>query len=654
MSQARARGGGQLIMIKFPFGRRGDRRQLPSEVDRRSLDDLLVRGNRLEDSGDVAGAQRLYEQAADAAPPYWRAFVNLGNALRKQDLLDRAIENYRIAVRLDPDQSGAHQNLATALLRAGDAEASEASYRSAIAGRPDWDEAWFGLGCALEQGKLGSLAISAYRHALSLNPRHSASACCIARLLTKEGDGSSARDVLALFLQQTPDDAQVLNALAEILKQSGEADAAVALYRRRLALRHDDFETFSNYLFTLNLDEGTIPNFLLDEHVRFGRLLAERTRRIILETEGAADKRLRIGYVSPDFRRHSVSCFVEAVLEHHDSSGFEIYCYYNHSDRDDITARFAGLADHWRDIAGVDDERVAQTVVADEIDILVDLAGHTSGNRLSLFASKPAPLQFTWLGYLCTTGLEAIDFRICDSATDPPRETERWQTETPARLPHSQWCYHPQSELPPISPLPMLRNGYCTFGSFNQAAKLNRGLLQLWANALSTIPGSRLRIIGVTDQVHRQAIQDIFYSQGVARERLDIFSRVGLEEYFSSYANVDIALDSLPYNGATTTCDALIMGVPVATIAGERSIERGGASLLGTLELNTWIARSRDDFASMLKRQLRSVEELARLRGELRTRMLASPLMDEPRFTRDIERLFRKAWREYCIGTTRA
>lgn len=641
-------------MIKFPFGRKADRQEPPSEADRRSLDDLLVRGNHLEDSGDLTGALRLYQQAADAQPPYWRAFLNLGNALRKQDLLDRAIENYRIAVRLDPDQGGAHQNLATALLRTGNAEAAEASYRSAIAVRPDWDEAWFGLGCALEQGKSGGGAILAYRQALALNPRHSASACCVARLLAREGDGSSARDVLALFLQASPDDAQVLNALAEILKQSGEADAAVALYRRRMALRDDDFETFSNYLFTLNLDDGTVPDFLFEEHVRFGRLLAERTRRITPATEAEADKRLRIGYVSPDFRRHSVSCFVEPVLEHHDRSGFEIYCYYDHSDRDDITRRFAGLADHWREIAGIDDERVAQTIIADEVDILVDLAGHTSGNRLSLFARKPAPLQFSWLGYLCTTGLEAIDFRVCDAATDPPGQTEKWQTETPARLPHSQWCYHPQSELPPISSLPMLRNGYCTFGSFNQAAKLNRDLLQLWAHALSTIPASRLRIIGITDRVHRQAIQDIFALQGVARERLDILGRLDLAEYFSSYGDVDIALDSLPYNGATTTCDALIMGVPVATVAGERSIERGGASLLGTLQLDAWIARSRNDFASMLQRQLRSVEELARLRAELRTRMLVSPLMDEPRFTRDLEDLLRKAWREYCNGAVGA
>ncbi len=569
-------------MLKFLFGHKKGAMQ-PSARESREHEDLIRRGNVLEDAGDLAGAQRFYEQATALDPPCWRAFVNLGNALRRQGCLGPAIEKYRTAVQLDPSQAGAHLNLGTALLRLGDAHAAEASYRSAIALRPDWQEAWFGLGCALEHCAPAAAAVDAYRQTLELDPGHGMAASCLARLLLKGGDARAARHVLDQLLQRSRDDPHALDVLAEIRKQAGDAESAVATYRRLLAARPEDFGMFSNYLFTLNLIPGQDADFVFEEHARFGRQIATRTMRDRLQTRMQADKRLRIGYVSPDFRRHSVSCFMEPVLEYHDRSKVAVYCYYDHSDRDEITRRFSGLADHWRDIVGRDDNDVAQAIIADKIDILIDLAGHTSGNRLSLFARKPAPLQFTWLGYLCTTGLDTIDYRICDASTDPVGKSELWQTETPARLPNGQWCYRPQIELPAISRLPMLHNGYCTFGSFNQAAKLNHNLLQIWARALAAIPHSRLRIVGITDDLHHQAILDTFATAGVSGERLEIVGRVTLEEYFSSYRDVDIALDSFPYNGATTTCDALIMGVPVATVAGERPIERGGASLLGNL-----------------------------------------------------------------------
>ena len=289
-----------------------------------------------------------------------------------------------------------------------------------------------------------------------------------------------------------------------------------------------------------------------------------------------------------------MSCFIEPLLRHHDRSVVDVHCYYNHDARDDIAERFAGLSDHWLDIAGLDDDAVAQRIADDGIDILVDLAGHTSGGRLGVFARKPAPLQFTWLGYLCTTGVEAIDCRLCDAHTDPPGRAESWQSEKPARLPNAQWCYQPQVSPPQPGALPRLANGYWTFGSFNQASKLNTRLLQTWARLLAAIPESHLRFVGITQPLMDEKIRAIFSAQGVAGDRVEIIGRVPIDDYFSQYRSIDIALDSLPYNGATTTCDALLMGVPVATVVGERAISRGGVSLLSTVGLGDWIASSSD------------------------------------------------------------
>jgi predicted O-linked N-acetylglucosamine transferase (SPINDLY family) len=262
---------------------------------------------------------------------------------------------------------------------------------------------------------------------------------------------------------------------------------------------------------------------------------------------------------------------------------------------------------------------------------------------MRVFAAKTAPLQFTWLGYLCTTGLSTMDFRLCDAHTDPPEIAERWQVERPARLPDSQWCFNPQVALPDPSPLPMRKNGYWKFGSFNQESKLNTATLDAWAGALAAIPNSRLRIIGVTCDIVEERIRRSFDAAGIAADRVELVGRIPIEAYFAAYGDVDIALDSFPYNGATTTCDALVMGVPVATVAGERAIARGGVSLLSTLGMSEWIASSPAELPELLRRNTENPDALSALRGSLRERMRASALMDGPRFARNIEAIFRRA-----------
>lgn len=610
-----------------------------------SVDELIAQGNTREDAGDPQAALELYEQAALAEPKSWRAHLNAGNALRLLGRGSEAADAYRRSIRINPDFAGGYLNLGNVLMaETASLAAATDSYRSAIRLRPDWPEAWFGLGCALERTPDSDGAIEAYKEALRLDPTHAKSAVNLAGVLKSTGNTLDARSVITDILQRVPGNVHALLAQAEMDKQSGDCESAVAAYRQVLALQPDDAATASTFLFTLNFVPGISAEAVLAEHRRYGESLARRTPMLPPRANVRGRERLRIGYVSPDFRRHSVSCFVEPLLRYHDRSKVEVHCYYNHTTRDDITRRFIELSDHWHDIAGLDDEAVAQQIRADDVDILVDLAGHTTGNRLGVFARKPAPVQFTWLGYLCTTGLEAIDYRICDRHTDVEGVAEQWQVETPLRLPDSQWCYQPQVSLPEPSILPRLANGYWTFGSFNQSSKLNRQLLEDWARLLQRIPDSRLRILGITDETLENRIRVTFIAQGVAEERVDIVGRIPIESYLSCYRDVDIALDSYPYNGATTTCDALLMGVPVASIAGDRAITRGGLSLLTTLGLPDWVGGSAEELAEVLRHQTRDPQRLAALRTELPRRMRASPLMDGPRFARNMEPLFREAW----------
>jgi predicted O-linked N-acetylglucosamine transferase (SPINDLY family) len=255
-------------------------------------------------------------------------------------------------------------------------------------------------------------------------------------------------------------------------------------------------------------------------------------------------------------------------------------------------------------------------------------------------------LQFTWLSYLCTTGLAAIDYRICDAYTDPPGAPGVPEAEKLARMPHSQWCYEPQAALPPVSTLPMLRNGFLTLGSFNHEIKLNEAVIRAWMELLQAVPDSRLRIFGVTTDILERRIRDVCRALDIAGERVEVCGRVEIERYFALYGEVDVALDTFPFNGGTTTCDALIMGVPTVAVAGARALARGGVSLLSNIGLTNWIADSPREIVDVVKAQIADPHALAQLRAELPARMLASPLMDAPRFTHSLEALYRSAWEQ--------
>jgi predicted O-linked N-acetylglucosamine transferase (SPINDLY family) len=490
-------------------------------------------------------------------------------------------------------------------------------------------------------------------------------------VLEATGDlGAAARELEAL-LRQRPDWAEALHNYGVVLKKLMRPVEAEAALRRAIAAQPDfalawrilggvllaqaridealalyrdapkNFETTSVELFALNASEKVSADELFARHAAFGREIEKAVpARFAFPDRKDPARRLRIGYLSGDFSYHVVALFLQPVLDHHDRAAIEVFCYSAAERVDEFTRKLMARADVWRRCAGLSSEQIAETIHADGIDILVDLAGHSGEPQLRVFAQKPAPVQATWLGYLNTTGMTRIDYRITDAHADP---ADVRHTEKLARLPHSQWCYRPFIKVAPALSPPAQKNGYLTFGSFNQVLKLSKASRRLWARILERLPGSRLVILGVpAGPAHDELRKDL-----PDPARVELVPYVLLQDYFAWYNKVDIALDTVPYSGGTTTCDALWMGVPVLTAPGERPSSRSAASILTTVGLTDWIAAGADDYVERAV-ALADPEALARLRATLRLRTQASPLMDEAGFTKDLENLYRQMWRQYC------
>jgi predicted O-linked N-acetylglucosamine transferase (SPINDLY family) len=362
---------------------------------------------------------------------------------------------------------------------------------------------------------------------------------------------------------------------------------------------------------------------------------------------------LRVGYVSADFRQHSVAFFIEPVIEAHDRRGFEVICYSNVAWPDAVTMRMRKLADQWRDIARRCDEDVAEQIRRDGVDILVDLAGHTDGNRLLVFARKPAPVQVTYLGYPDTTGLRTMDYRLTDAYADPPGETEPYHSEELVRLARCFLCYRPATESPEVGELPALAAGTVTFGSFNSFAKVTEEVMGAWSRILLAVPESRLvlKAKGLGQAEARERAGEVFERHGIAPQRVEMTGQSeSFVEHLRAYQCVDIALDTFPYNGTTTTCEALWMGVPVITLAGRSHVWRVGMSLLSNAGLPELIAATLDDYVAAAARLAGDVDGLRQMRRGLRQRLGASALTDAAGFTRRLEEAYRGIWANWCAG----
>ena len=494
---------------------------------------------------------------------------------------------------------------------------------------------------AAQEGRLED-ACALWRQALGLQPDNIGVRAALSDLLFRRGDPAGAAAELERQARRLAKnltgvrEPYAYRMLGGVLLGQGSAQEALALYAEARAHLPQDLDLESAELFALTCSE--VPDeALFARHATFGARL-EQAHPARFQFAGARDpeRPLRVGYVSGDFAYHVITLFTLPVLEHHE---LEVFCYSTSGRSDDYTRQVAAAADHWRPAAALSDTQLADAIHADGIDILVDLGGHSGLPQLRVFAQRPAPVQATWIGYLGTTGMSRMDYRITDATADPPGLTERLHTETLARLPHSQWCYRPftQKEVGGKS------GSSVTFGSFNQAFKLTSATRRLWAALLARMPEARLVVLGIPPG----AQEDLRRELG-AGERVHVLPYVSLEDYFRWLQQVDIALDTLPYSGGTTTCDALWMGVPVLTLPGTRSASRSAASILTTAGLTEWIASSPEDYVDRAARLSR--EKISR--NSIREKMRASPLMDEAGFTRDLEKAYRQMWRRYCSQGT--
>lgn len=601
-------------------------------------------------AGRLAEAEAGYRELLQIDPRHPYANNNLAVLLRGQSRFEEAITFYRNAIAASPDEAAFRSNLVGVLSGLGRYAEALTSAHAAVALRPEYAEGWFNLGMTL--GALGDRdgAKLAYRRALLADPSLGEAYSNLADVHKANGDLLLAERSFRAAIAAKPELPQPVANLGELLKSTGRVVDAIRLLREG-SDRHMGVPLLhSNLLLALHYTPLVPPEVIWRAHRRWNALHAKSLlpEQPVAIADRDPARRLRIGYVSPDFCAHPVSRFFEPLLNGHDPSQVETFCYALSSRHDDVTARIQARADHWVSIDALSDEAAAARIVADRIDILVDLAGHTAGSRPLVFARKPAPVQVTWLGYPDTTGMPAIDYRLTDAVADPPGRTERWHSETLVRLPRGFLAYQPTTDIPPADAPPSRTNGFITFGSFNNLAKVPPETAALWSDVMKRVPDSRILIKGAAfgDSATRARFHDRFAQYGIDRSRVLLDGAiVPHDDHFRGYDRMDIALDTLPYNGTTTTCEALWMGVPVITMAGEHHVARVSASILSHSGLSELIADTPADYIERAAKLAADPERLAAYRRDLRPRLRAAPILNHIAFAKDVENAYRTMWR---------
>jgi predicted O-linked N-acetylglucosamine transferase (SPINDLY family) len=604
------------------------------------------------DDGNLKAATVAFRRALSLRPDYMEAHNNLGLALHRQGEYDEAGVSLRRALEFEPQSTQVMSNLGMVLRAQGRAAESAEIYRAALTLNPQDPVVLTNLGNALISLSRYEEAVACFREATAVAPDYAEAHYNWGTAHLRAERLHAAAEKFSDALAKDPNLSEAASNLGSALLDLGRVEEAMDAFRHALSLRPDNMDVHSSLLFSLLLSRETTQQQIFSEHRAWAQRHAARFVSGSSEHRNSPEpeRRLRIGYVSGDFRRHSVSQFFEPVLAQHDRGRFEIFCYSNVSFVDATTERLRRRADCWRETSSLSDDAVVDLVRGDGVDILVDLSGHTKHNRLLVFARKPAPVQITWLGYAATTGIGAIDYRISDAIADPAG-TETLTSETLIRLPSGFLCYRPPPDAPPVGVLPAFSAGHITFGSFNSLAKVNPAVIGLWKGILAAVPGSRLLIKAqaVVDPDTRAYCLGRFVEQGIAPDRLDFVpSTQTLSEHLATYNRIDIALDPFPYNGTTTTCEALWMGVPVVTLAGDCHAGRVGASLLTRIGMDDMVARTSATYLAAAVNLASDPVRLSALRAGLRDRISASPLVDAVCFTRNLEQAYRSAWQHWC------
>ena len=608
-----------------------------------------------------------YRRALELRPDDPDARNELGNALLRMGRADEAVAEYQRALDLKADYAEAHNNLGNAFRVLGRLEQAVAAYGRALEIAPEMAMAHYNLGCTLrDDGKLEE-AIASYRRALAIEPGHVDAHNNLGNAYKDQGRLDEAIAAFHDALRLDPVHAQACNNLANALRDQGQLDEALATYRRALQLRPDP-RVQSNLIYSLHYHPGDVEPVLAEEQAKWNRQFAVPPKPQMRQwpQDRNPDRRLRIGYVSPDFRDHVVGRNLAPLFRCHNRASFEIICYSSVIKPDEFTQSLRAHADRWQDVAALSDEALAEMIRQDCIDILVDLSQHMAGNRLPVFARQPAPIQISLAGYPESTGLDAIGYRFSGrwlEGEDKMQDTgyrmqdDRERGADPAScdlhpasgvfLLPSFWCYDPCGIDLAVNDLPAETGRGVTFGSLNNFCKVNEAVLELWARVLGTVPDSRLVLLSPFGS-HRQRVLELFERKGIAARRIEFVELRPRRKYLELHHRLDIVLDPFPYGGHTTSLDALWMGVPVVTLAGRRAVSRAGLSQLSHLGLRELVASTEDEYVAIASSLAGDLPRLAELRRTLRTRMENSPLMDAPAFARNIETAYRAMWRDWC------
>ncbi len=623
-------------------------------LDPRQGEALRGRAALRRTTGDATGAEADLRASLAAVPGNVQAAIDLGRILAEARRFADAAAVYDAVPDTAPGAARLLGHKGTALFELNRPDEAEALLRRALDVEPG-EVAWpANLSLVLLARRRDAEAAAMADRALALDPDNPKLLVNKAAALKALGQPEAALPCLRRAVALRPGYAVGHNNLGNALREQGLIAESVAEFRAAVAADPAYLEARSNLVYTLNSLDTISPAEIAAEHAQAGAaLMAAAPPPLPHGNDRDPARRLRIGYVSPDFVAHSVAYFTENLLAHHDRGGFEVVCYSTGKQTDGLTPRLRAQADLWREAALLSDAELDAQIRADRIDILVDLAGHTANGRLGLFARRPAPVQVTWIGYPNTTGLPAIGYRIVDAITDPPGEADGWAAETLVRLPRGFLCYRPSDFAPPPAPRPAAAGTPPIFGSFNHLNKTNDRVVQTWSRILAAVPGSRLLLKqkAFADPGVQARYRDGFARHGVAPERLELAGRTPLVgDHLAIYAQVDIALDPFPYNGTTTTCEALYQGVPVVTLAGAHHVARVGASLLTQVGLAELVATDPDDYVRRAVALARDPARLAAISAGLRPAMARSALLDAPGFLREAEAAFRDMWRRWCAG----
>ena len=649
-------------------------------------DALHLRGVVDFQSGDKQAALARIEAAIRLSRADPRYFYNLGTVLMALALPHEAAEQFRITTAMDPQHAAAHGNLGAALCEMGARAEAVGSFRAALAITPDDANTWSNLSSTLTELGQAEDAAVCLRRALALAPENSDALTNLGFALQKAGDVGQASACFARAIETNPRNAKALFNLATLLLNNPLADEpelALTCFRQALAINPDHHHAHSNLLMALQYSASTTPGELFEQHRVFGRHFEASLQdsRTAHANTRQPQRRLRVGYVSADFHNHAVASFIAPILAAHDTAGFEVFCYYNNVIDDVVTAQLRSHVPHWNACLALSDAALADKIRADGIDVLVDLSGHTGGNRLLTFARKPAPVQLTWVGYPGTTGLDSMDYFIADRFYLPPGALDSQFSEHIVRLPIAG-TFQPFEGAPAVAPLPALTSTAFTFGSFNQVHKFSDGVVALWSQLLHAVPEAHLLLAGMppaptiapgvadtSDASMNQAPPALvpaatgtgtspqaaallarFVAHGIEAGRIILLPRCTLDEYMALHHHIDMCLDTFPYTGGTTTLHAAWMGVPTLTLAGHTAAGRQGCIAPGHLGLPGCVAENPADFVAKGVAWASDRPALAAVRASMRARFAASLIIQPQRVTRDFERALRIMWQRYCDG----